>query len=159
MTQTTKTVNRKVAIALAILCIATLVALNFSIITYYQEMNSKNNQIQALNAQIVNLQTQLANGTLQAAKLITVGMQFVDNRTDTNAPFLEVTGYVCNVGTSTANNCVLHVSATRTDNSIGIDNSANIESPPAGNYTKVDIQFPYHGTALIAFNSNLEWGN
>ena len=52
MTQTTKTVNRKVAIALAILCIATLVALNFSIITYYQEMNSKNNQIQALNAQI-----------------------------------------------------------------------------------------------------------
>ena len=111
MTQTTKTVNRKVAIALAILCIVTLVALNFSIITYYQEMNSKNNQYQALNAQIVNLQTQLANGTLPAAKLITVGMQFVDNRTDTNTPFLEVTGYVCNVGTSTANNCVLHVSA------------------------------------------------
>ena len=33
MTQTTKTVSRKVAIALGILCIATLVALNFSIIT------------------------------------------------------------------------------------------------------------------------------
>ena len=53
MTQTTKTVSRKVAIALGILCIATLVALNFSVITYYSEMNSKNNQIQTLNDQIV----------------------------------------------------------------------------------------------------------
>jgi hypothetical protein len=159
MTQTTKTVNRKVAIALGILCVATLVALNFSIITYYSEMNSKNNQIQTLNDQIVSLQTQLANGTLPAAKLITVGMQYNDNRTDISAPFLQVTGYICNVGTSTANNCVLHVSAIRTDNSTGIDSSANIESLQAGAYTKIDIQFPYHGTPLIEFSSNLEWGN
>ena len=114
MTQTTKTVSRKVAIALAILYIATLVALNFSIITYYTEMNSKNNQIQTLNDQIVSLQTQVANGTLPAAKLIGIDMKYYDNRTDISAPFLEVTGYICNVGTSTANNCVLNVSATRT---------------------------------------------
>ena len=117
MTQTTKTVSRKVAIALGILCVATLVALNFSIITYYSEMNSKNNQIQTLNDQIVDLQTQMANGTLPAAKLISIDMQYIDNRTDISAPFLQVTGYICNVGTSTANNCVLHVSATRTDDS------------------------------------------
>jgi hypothetical protein len=159
MTQTTKTVSRKVAIALAILCIATLVALNFSIINYYSEMNGKNNQIQALNDQIVSLQTQIANGTLPASKLIGLDMQYVDNRTDISAPFLEVTGYVCNVGTSTSSNCVLHISATRTDSSIGIDSSANIESLQAGNYTKVDIQFPYHGTPLTSFASNLEWGN
>ena len=101
----------------------------------------------------------MANGTLPAAKLIRVGMQYIDNRTDPSAPFLEVTGYICNFGTSTANNCVLHVSATRNDNSTGIDSSANIESIQAGNYTKVDIQFPYHGTPLITFSSNLEWGN
>ena len=159
MTQTTKTVNRKVAIALGILCVVTLVALNFSVITYYTEMNNKNNQIQTLNDQIVNLQTQVANGTLPTAKLITVGMEYIDNRTDISAPFLEVTGYVCNVGTNTANNCALHVSATRIDDSTGIDNSATLESVPAGNYTKIDIQFPYHGTPLTAFNSNLEWGN
>jgi hypothetical protein len=159
MTQTSKTVSRKVAIALAILCIITIVALNFSIITYYTEMNSKNNQIQTLNNQIVNLQTQVINGTLPTAKLITVGMQYTDNRTDISAPFLEVTGYVCNVGTITANSCVLHVSATRTDNSVGIDSSANIESLPAGEYTQIDIHFPYHGTPLTTFNSNLEWGN
>jgi hypothetical protein len=159
MTQTAKTVNRKVAIALGILCVATLVALNFSVLTYYTEMNNKNNQIQSLNDQIVSLQTQVANGTLPAAKLISVGMQYIDNRTDITAPFLEVTGYICNVGSSTANTCVLHVSATRTDDSTAIDSSANIESIEAGAYEKVDIQFPYHGTPLIKFNSNLEWGN
>jgi hypothetical protein len=152
-------VNRKVAIALGILCVATLVALNFSIITYYSEMSNKNNQIQTLNDQIVDIQTQMVNGTLPAAKLISIDMQYNDNRSDPSAPFLQVTGYICNVGTSTANNCALHVSAIRTDNSTGIDSSANIESLQAGAYTKVDIQFPYHGTPLIAFNSNLEWGN
>jgi hypothetical protein len=159
MTQTAKTVSRKVAIALVVLCIATLVALNFSIITYYSEMNSKNTQIQTLNNQVVNLQTQMANGTLPVAKLITVGMQYTDNRTDISAPFLEVIGYVCNVGTTTANNCVLQVTALRTDNSVGIDSSTNIESLQAGAYTKVDIQFLYHGTALTEYNSTLEWGN
>jgi hypothetical protein len=159
MTQTNKTVSRKVAIALAILCIVTIVALNFSIITYYTEMNIKNNQIQTLNDHIVALQTQIANGTVPAAKLIEVGMQYIDNRTDISAPFLEVTGYICNVGTDTANNCVLHVSAIRGDGSSGINSSANIESLEAGAYSKVDIQFPYHGTPLASFNSNLEWGN
>ena len=159
MTQTAKTVSRKVAVALCILCVATLVALNFSVITYYSAMNSKNNQINTLNDQIVSLQTQIANGTLPTAKLIGVGMLYVDNRTDVSAPFLEVTGYICNVGTSTANNCILHVSAVRNDNSIGIDTSTNIESLQAGNYTKIDIQFPYHGTPLTTFTSNLEWGN
>ena len=159
MTHTAKTVSRKVAIALAILCIVTIVALNFSIVTYYAEMNSKNIQIQNLNDQIVNLQTQVVNGTIPAAKLIGINMKYYDNRTDISAPFLEVTGYICNVGTSTANNGVFLVSATRIDGSTGIDSSANLESLPAGNYTKIDIQFPYHGTPLTAFNSHLEWDN
>jgi hypothetical protein len=158
MTQTTKTVSRKVAIALGVLCVVTLVALNFSMITYYSEMNNKNNQIQTLNDQIVDLQTQIANGTL-SAKLVSIDMKYNDNRTDPSAPFLQVTGYICNVGTNTANNCVLQVTATRSDDSTGIDSSANIESLQAGAYTKVDVQFPYHGTPLIAFTSNLEWGN
>jgi hypothetical protein len=159
MTQPAKTVSRKVAIALGILCVATLVALNFSVITYYSGMNSKNNQINTLNDQIVSLQTQIASGTLTGANLKEVGMLYNDNRTDPSAPFLQVTGYICNFGTNTANNCVLHVSATQNDNSQAIDNSANIESIPAGNYTKVDITIPYQGNPLISFSSNLEWGN
>ena len=158
MTQPPKTVKRTVAIALGILCVVTLVALNFSIITYYSEVNSKNSQIQALNNQIVNLQTQIANSTLQP-KLISIDMQYTDNRTDPSAPFLQVTGYICNVGTSTANNPVLHVSALRTDNSTAIDSSTNIESLEAGAYTKVDLQLHYNGTPLIEYNSTLQWGN
>jgi hypothetical protein len=156
MTQPTKTVSRKVAIALAILCIASIVALNFSIINYYNEVNSRNSQIQTLNDQIVALQTQVANATLPTAKLITVGMQYIDNRTDINAPFLEVTGYICNVGTTTVNNGVLYVSATHADDSSAIDSLVNIESLQAGAYSKISIQFPYHGTPLKTFYSNLE---
>jgi hypothetical protein len=159
MTQTAKTVSRKVAIALGILCIATLVALNFSVITYYSGMNSKNNEIQTLNNQIVSLQTQIANGTLTGANLEGVGMLYNDNRTDPNAPFLQVTGYICNFGTSTANNCVLQVTATQNDNSLAIDSSTNIESIQAGNYKKIDIKLPYQGTPLINYEYNLDWGN
>jgi hypothetical protein len=86
-------------------------------------------------------------------------MVYNDNRTDPSAPFLEVTGYICNFGTNTANNCVLQVTATQNDNSQAIDNSANIESIPAGNYVKVDVKFPYQGNPLISFSSDLEWGN
>jgi hypothetical protein len=152
MTQTAKTVSRKVAIALGILCVATLVALNFSVITYYSGMNSKNNQINTLNDQIVSLQTQIASGR---ANLEGVGMVYNDNRTDPSAPFLEVTGYICNFGTNTANNYVLHVSATHNDNSQAIDTSYNIESIPAGNYTKIDIKFPYQGNPLISFTADI----
>jgi hypothetical protein len=159
MTQTPKKVNRKVAIALGILCVATLIALNFSIITYYSEMNSRNSEIQTLNDQIVGLQKQLVNGSLPTPQLVGIEMQYTDNRTDTSAPFLHVTGYVCNVGTSTANNCLIHVSAVRNDNSTGLDTSTNIESLAAGAYTKIDIELPYHGTPLISFSSNLAWEN
>lgn len=152
MTQTAKTVSRKVAIALGILCVATLVALNFSVITYYSGMNSKNNQINTLNDQIVGLQTQIASGT---ANLEGVGMVYNDNRTDPSAHFLEVTGYICNFGTNTANNCVLHVSATQNGNSQAIDSSSNIESIPAGSYTKVDIKFPYQGNPLISYTADI----
>ncbi len=160
MTQSPKMVKRKVAIAIGILCVATLVALNFSIITYYSGMNSKNDQIQTLNDQIVTLQTQIANNTIPAPKLITIDMQYNDNRSDTSAPFLQVTGYICNIGTSTANNPVLHISATRSDNSTAIDSSNNIESIQAGSYTKIDLKLPYAGTPLSEFTVNIEdYGN
>jgi hypothetical protein len=160
MTQPPKMVKSKVAIALGILCVATLVALNFSIITYYSEMNNKNSQIQTLNDQIVNLQTQIANNTLPTPKLITIDMQYNDNRSNTNAPFLQVTGYICNIGTSMANNPTLHVSATHTDNSTAIDSSTSIESLQASNYTKIDLKLPYSGTPLSEFTVNIEdYGN
>jgi hypothetical protein len=84
-------------------------------------MNTKNNQIQTLNDQIVRFQTKLANGTLPASKLIGVGMQYIDNRTDIGSHFLEVTGHICERWNKHPKNCVLHVSTTRIDNSTGIE--------------------------------------
>jgi hypothetical protein len=69
---------------------------------------------------------------------------------------LELTGYICNVGTTTVNNGVLYVSATHADDSSAIDSSVNIESLQAGAYSKISIQFPYHGTPLKTFYCNLE---
>ena len=139
MTQTPKMVNRKVAIAFAILCIATLVALNVSIITYYSEITNKNNQIQTLNDQN------------------SIGMQYVDNRTNPNATFLQITGYIVNVGTATANNCTLHINAIQNGNITAINTSVPVNPVAAGTYQKIDAQLPYTGDPIIAYSPNLEW--
>ena len=96
---------------------------------------------------------------MTGANLKVVDMLYNDNRTDPSVPFLQVTGYICNFGTNTATNCVLHVLATQNDNSQAIDSSANIESIQAGNFIRVDIHFPYQGTPLINYEYNLDWGN
>ena len=59
-------------------------------------------------------------------------MQYNDNRTDPTAPFLEVTGYICNVGKATANNCILHMTAIQNGNVTAINQTVNIESIEAG---------------------------
>jgi len=158
MTQTPKMVNRKVAVALAILCIATLVGLNFSIVTYYSEISNKNNQIQTLNDQIATLQTQVANITSPAPKLLSIGMQYFDNRTNPNAPFLHITGSIVNVGTGTANNCKLHINAIQNGNSTAINTSVPVNPVAPGTYQKIDAQLPYTGEPIIAYSPNLEWG-
>jgi hypothetical protein len=157
VTQTSKMVSRKVAATLAILCIATLVGLNISIITYYTQINEKNHQIQTLNSQITDIQTQIANITTPEPRLVSIGMQLYDNRTDQNAAFLKITGYVCNVGTGTANNCKLHLVAIQKGNLTAIDTEATINSLPPGVWREVDLEFFYKGEPLIAYTTNLDW--
>ncbi len=161
MTQTTKMIPRKVAIAFAILCVATLIALNISIIAYYSEINTKDSQIKALNEQLDSIEKQVANLTLPNGepKLISIDMQYNDNRTDPNAPFLEMTGYVVNVGQSKANNCKMQVSAIQNGNNTAIEGSTPLQILEAGAYQEINIQFPYTGQPLIAFSSNLEWNS
>jgi uncharacterized membrane protein len=156
MTQTPKMVNRKIVVALAVLCIAALVGLNLSILSYYSEMNNKNTQIQTLNNQIAEIQTQITN-TTTSPRLISIGMQYFDNRTDQNAPFLKVTGYICNVGTKNATNCTINISAIQNDNNTAIDTLTLIEPIEAGTYQKIDLQFPYIGTPLTAYTINVGW--
>jgi hypothetical protein len=155
-----KPANRKLLLALVALFAITLVGLSIAIAAYYSEMNSKNAQINQLNDQIAGIQAQIANLTLpvQAPNLIGVGMQYTDNRTNPNAPFLHVTGYIVNVGTAKANNCRIHPYAIQSGNNTAIDSSTAINSLNPGASEQISIQFPYTGSALMAYSSNLNWG-
>jgi hypothetical protein len=93
------------------------------------------------------------------AKLVITELQYTDNRTDTNAPFLQITGYVDNAGTAKANNCTIHVNAMQSGNVTAIDTSATIPSLDAGASEPIDLQFPYTGQALVAYSSSLTWTN
>jgi hypothetical protein len=153
-----KPVSKKVFSILAILCIAALIGLNISVITYFSDINAKNETITQKDQQIIDLQTQIANLTAATGpKLVSIGLQYTDNRTLTNSSFLHVTGYVCNVGNARANNCVIRISAIQNGNITAIDTSAVISAIEAGAYKLIDIQFPYAGQPLIAYSAYLDW--
>lgn len=117
----------------------------------------KNEQIQTLNNQIDLAQEQINNITSPIPRLISLGMAYKDNRTNPGTPFLEVTGYVVNVGTGKANNCTLLISAIQNGNGTAIDKSVPIDPVEAGNYQKIDLQIAYTGEPLVAYSANLEW--
>ncbi len=86
-------------------------------------------------------------------------MQYTDNRSNTNAPFLHITGYVVNVGNAKANNCTVNVNGVQDGNTTALDTSATITSLDAGAYETIDLQFPYTGQPLVAYTSCLAWTN
>ena len=157
MTQKNKIPNRNLVLVLAALFALSLVGLSISVSYYYSEMNNKDTQIQLLNDQLDSIQAQIANQT--APNLITLGMNYNDDRTNQTAPFLHVTGYIVNVGTTKANNCTLHAYAIQNDNATAIDTSMQIEPINAGAYQKIDLQFPYIGTPIILYSCNIEWNS
>jgi hypothetical protein len=160
--QNGKLANRKLVLVLAALLTITLVGLNVAVTFYFSETNAKNTQIQQLNDQLNSIEAQIANLNLtipaSAPNLISIGLQYTDNRTDPTAPFLHITGYVVNVGNAKAEGSTIHVFAIHAGNATAIDNSANIGSIEAGAYEKIDVQFSYSLEALTAYSSNLNWG-
>ena len=161
MTQTTGARSKAFALLFAALFIITLVGLIFVITSYPSEMSAKNAQINQLNNQLNAVQEQIANLTSPALapKLIGLGLQYIDNRTNPNAPFLLVTGYVVNVGTAKANNCSLYVNAIQNGNVTAINSCVAIDSLEPGTSETVSVQFPYTGSPLIAYCSNFQWQN
>jgi hypothetical protein len=150
MSEKKKVSRNTVVVALSALCIVALVGLSASLIVYSQQ----NSTLQDKNTQIASLQSQLG-----APKLVSIGLQYTDNRSDSNAPFLQITGYVVNVGDAQANNCTIHVTAVQDGNITALDTSATITSLDAGAYETIDLQFPYTGQALVAYTSYLAWTN
>jgi hypothetical protein len=149
VSQKKKSLN-KIAVLAAALAIVALIALSAISYVYVQQ----NSTLQDKDNQIASLQNQLAT-----PKLVSIGLQYTDNRSDANAPFLHITGYVVNVGSAKANNCTIHVNAVQNGNVTALDTSATITSLDAGAYEAIDLQFPYTGQALEAYTSYLTWTN
>jgi flagellar basal body-associated protein FliL len=142
MTQKPKMTKRTMAITLGVVCIAIIAGVSIGIIIFYSDQNG--NKIQ---------------GT-KVPELVSVDMQFKDNRTNPNAPFLQVTGRIHNEGNATANNCTLHMVAVQNGNATAIDEVVNLNSIEAGAYKTIDLTFNYTGEALVAYNSpTLDWTN
>ena len=137
---------------LAVVVIAALIVLSGMLFIYIQQ----NITLQDKDKQIANLQSQ---SQLTTPKLVSVGLQYTDNRTNSNEPFLHITGYVVNVGNAEANNCTIHVDAYQNGNVTALDTSATITSLDAGAQEAIDLQFPYTGQALVDYTSYLAWTN
>jgi uncharacterized protein (UPF0333 family) len=143
---------------LLVLIIVALFVLSGVLAVYLQQNINSQNQSKEINSQskqITSLQSQL--NQLDSPKLISIGLKFTDNRSDTNAPFLRVAGYVVNIGAEEANNCTIYVAATQSGNVTALDTSASIPSLGAGTFETIDLQFPYTGQALTSYGSFLTW--
>ncbi len=145
-----KTVSRNIVFVLAAVVMVALIGLGASLIIYSQQSNSlkdKDNQIAALQ------------NNSGAPKLVSIGLNYTDDRSDANAPFLHITCYVVNVGGAKANNCTVHVNAEQGGNVTALDTTKTITSLDSGAYEPIDIQFPYTGSALETYTSFLTWTN
>jgi hypothetical protein len=138
-----------IATILAIVCLVVLIAFSGVLYVFIQQ----NSILREKDKQIAALQNQ---GT---PKLVNVGLQYTDDRSNANAPFLHITGQVVNNGDVKANNCTIHVNAIQGENATALDTSAVIPSLDAGATETIDLQFPYAGQALVAYSSYLEWTN
>jgi hypothetical protein len=99
------------------------------------------------------------NETTGTPNLVSTNFQYTDNRTNPDAPFLHLTGTVTNNGNATANNCVVRLNAIQSGNETAINTTQSFESLAAGESTNIDLEFPYTGDALLAYNAVLEWTN
>ncbi len=137
---------------LAVACTVSLIFLSASLIFYSQQTSNvidKNNQISSLQEKL----------SATKPNLISINVQYTDNRSDTSKPFLQVSGYVVNVGNADAKNCTIHVTAYRDGNVTALDTSASIPSLDAGAYETINVQFPYTGEPIGFYNSYLTWTN
>ena len=144
MTQKPKMSKRNLTVIAGIVCIAIIAGVSLGLMTYFSDANRNNPKTQ---------------DTL-VPKLVTSGMQYQDNRTDANAPFLHVTGTITNEGNATAKSCTLHMVAIQNANVTAIDKTVNIDPIAAGATQPIDLTFAYTGDALLAYNSpTLDWTN
>ncbi len=82
----------------------------------------------------------------------------VDLKCSLESGKIHVTGYVKNVGDAKANNCTIHVNVA-VNGEEGTELSAQLDPFEAGEQRKVDLEFPFTATGIVAFNTYLKWTN
>jgi cell division protein FtsB len=120
-----------------------------------EQVTDLQDQVETQQNQILNLQNQLASMTpaSTAARVINVGLGARDERSNPNEPYLSVSGYVCNVGSETAYNVRLHVTAYR--GSVEVINSYyNVVNALGKEDSKyVEAEFYYPAGSELTYNS------
>jgi cell division protein FtsB len=122
-----------------------------------EQVTDLQDQVEAQQSQILSLQNQLVS---TAARVINVGLGADDNPYS-SPPFLHVSGYVCNIGSETAYNVRLHVTAYRGSDRV-IDSYYNIGTIAKEDSRSVEAQFYYPAGSALNANSwtmTPEWTN
>jgi hypothetical protein len=89
---------------------------------------------------------------------LTANLQCSDNRSSTDAPFLQITGTIQNTGNATANNVKMHVFASQSGNHTAIDTTITLASIEAGETQTVNEAVGYTGDALELFSEpTIDW--
>jgi Na+-transporting NADH:ubiquinone oxidoreductase subunit NqrC len=114
-----------------------------------EQLTDLQDEVEAQQNQILSLQNQLGS---TAASVINVGLGARDDRSNPSDPFLYVSGYVCNIGTESAYNVRLHVTAYR--GSVEVINSYYEVADSLGRLDSrhVEARFYYSGPELT-YNS------
>ena len=134
--------------------------LESQIVTLQDQVSSLQNQVESQQNEILDLQNQLSGGTLAstAARVINVGVGARDENSPSE-PYLYVSGYVCNVGSETAYNVKLHVTAYRDSVEVinGYYDIAELLVKEDSKY--VEARFYYSGPALTfgSWTMTPEW--
>lgn len=177
-----KVVGRSVVIGVVALCVVLLIALSFVVVSYTLLLRDKDSLIASLNVQIVALggdpsqsqgvsdkdaqiaalldqlaQKNVEINSLMAAKLVSVNLQAEDSRASVQAPYVNVSGYVVNVGNSTADDAKIHVVLQQSGGVVAKDTYVNLGSVDGEAVVSVDTKVYYEGSEIVLASLVLEW--
>jgi hypothetical protein len=142
MTATSKSNTKNIVAAV---CIVIVLVVSVVVIAHYLPLYS-GDQHQAQDTYVPNLSME--------------NLQFSDNRSNPNQPFLHITGQIYNSGNSTAKNVTISVYAIQNENTTAIEETINLEPIEVNAVQIIDLELPYTGQAIVAYNSpTLKWTN
>ena len=122
--------------------IIALIVVGIFVVIYVQQLGGPKDKYQ---------QTTDTQDQSSIPKLVSIhSLNYVDNRTNANGPFLQITGFVQNAGNTSAYNCTIHVYALQPGNVTAIDISETLPFPSlnVNASDQIRMDFPLHGAGI-----------